>query len=614
MGTMVGLYGNPILQAKSLAKLIDMDNEGDLGDLLALTRGCIIAVEETTESEEYKIEATLSFEGAGKQFYTMKYINDILEDIIEMNAINDKFDLYSILMEIEKMLDYTNPYLVKLERKVRQNKFNTPFDIERDENGNINLAYLYTYQSEQTPMNEIYNTLFIALKFVTMKQIEQKLTQFCTGEVVCANNCLTVTYNTSSMDVNEILVNLFSLVSDDDLISTCLSNVKVSVPSSRDITFIFPNMPDTMPEYTDTLYECDYVLYSESKQGIEANKDSFMKELEERMALAPDTKVDYILIQEDDKNDALLAKSLSKANNIPALKSLVGNPTKLKWVGQSGDAEQNKIGHNSYFARNKEIAETEDEASPTIDEAIQYSNSITETGVTDRQTIDFDTLKSELTRVGLSGFNSLHVHSWGENNVEVKLDVINAKDIKTDILDDYDVVKVAINNKEILMHYMKEFDLQQVPLDYIQEHIQAEKRLLSDKDISEISKDFTKHNVDAINNVLNQTKENLLQYYSNQTETSIRDSYIKIVLSDICDEFYNTLKRSIINQKFDYNIDDTEPNAYVGANLKIILLRTLYDQIILNSRKYWLKGVDEALKDPQQPNLPIITKLLEEIL
>ena len=137
MGTMVGLYGNPILQAKSLAKLIDMDNEGDLGDLLALTRGCIIAVEETTESEEYKIEATLSFEGAGKQFYTMKYINDILEDIIEMNAINDKFDLYSILMEIEKMLDYTNPYLVKLERKVRQNKFTTPFNIERDENGNI---------------------------------------------------------------------------------------------------------------------------------------------------------------------------------------------------------------------------------------------------------------------------------------------------------------------------------------------------------------------------------------------------------------------------------------------------------------------------------------------
>ena len=611
MKTIVGLYGNPMLQAKNLARIIDTEDDLGLGDLLALTRGCVIAVEESTTEPNYKVEVTLSFEGTGRQFYVMNHINNILEDIIELNEHNGSFSMNDIVEEICNMSTDKNPYLNKLVRRVKRLKGESDqFDIMRDEDGRISLSYLYTYQQDHSDIVEIYNMMFIALKYNIIKQIEHKLTQVCHAEVDCRNNCLTVAFNLDPTEIYIVLSEVFALVNSDDLIAKCLSNINITVPSERDIIFALPNMPDNEPEYTNALYDCDYIIYCESEKSLEVNRAKFMTDLESRMALAPDTRVDYILVQDDTNDDALIAKSLSNVSNVPTIKTLVGAiDDNIEWMPEPGTHEHIPS-KNSFFNH-----ATDDEGDDLVGEkdTIRFSNH-TDSKSGERRVIDFNGLKQELTKVGLSGFKGLKVFSWEDQSAPLSIDILKADEVKTGILDDYDVAKITVKDKEVLMHYMKSFDLKSIPIEYIEKHVKAEHLILSEHEISSISNNFTAHNVSAIESVLANTKEKLMKYYAKQPEQSIRDSYIKIVLSDICDEFYSALRQSIMDQNFDYNIDDTKPNAYVSANFKIILLKTLYDQITTNSREYWLRGVDETLKDPDQPNFPIISKLLDELL
>ena len=176
------------------------------------------------------------------------------------------------------------------------------------------------------------------------------------------------------------------------------------------------------------------------------------------------------------------------------------------------------------------------------------------------------------------------------------------------------VAKVKLKDKEIMMYVVDDFNINDVTADYINTHALAHNHAVTPEAIKAISDAFTKTNVAAIEKVLGGSKEDLLNYYARQPEKSIRDSYIKIVLSDICDELFQTLKNNVIKQTFNYNIDGSGDNLYVGVNFKIILLRVLYDQIAISSRKYWVSGVDEALKDPYQPNFGVISNLLDKIL
>ena len=328
---LVGLYGNPFVVAKSLARLIP-GADSAVEDMIAMIRGCVIGVEETTSQVEPTVELTLTFERAGKQSFMMDYVNNILEDVIDLlptdKVIRSK-DFVTAL--INYLPESENIYFKKMIQYVKRHNIDCTklLDLKRDD-GHLNLAYLYVSDYIDKDVAELYNQAFVAVKHNVIKEIESSLTSFNGASVVCKNNCMTITYKS---DINYTLFQLFNIINSNELINTCLTSLNILVPSTRDLTFALPTMSDDSPDYLNALYDCDYILYCDSSDSLKANRDKFLSDLKERMALAPDTKIDYILLNssESSSEEILLSKSLAEADTIPVLKTLLGDPESIKW-------------------------------------------------------------------------------------------------------------------------------------------------------------------------------------------------------------------------------------------------------------------------------------------
>ena len=163
------------------------------------------------------------------------------------------------------------------------------------------------------------------------------------------------------------------------------------------------------------------------------------------------------------------------------------------------------------------------------------------------------------------------------------------------------------------MYYMDDLDLSELPEEYIKEHVKAEKAIMDDNTLQEISADFTAHNIGAVQDILDNTKADLLELFQSYTQQELSQSYIQLILGDNT-EIYSALKKHVIESKLDYKINSSGTNAYVSSNIKICLLKALYDSITVEARKLWKHSVDYTLFNESVSNYTVIQKLLEKLL
>ena len=632
----IGLIGYACLQADNIAKLIDSQSEVLGQTILTCGNRFNLAVDFDSDLHEdmLKFEITYSLNDGDNEEDAVAEIHATIEDIFTYYVVDSDEDvLNSIIRGIASICRVDNVYLLGIS-KLKRIATSVVLDKLRrycsTEEVEYSLDELYLKQYSTEPVIQLYNAIFVAVKYAMICKLK-KAFPIPVESIQVSKDCITFI---GSIDKSgaEFLFNLVRDMRYDSKVpfSSALECINLTVNGNSRNVYIYSSYPINTPKHSLLLEEAEYLLYCDSADHLETSSEEHIKELELYNDILPDKKTDYILVPTfvSPLDPNVVDQLVSDKKNRTFL--MFAGSEDLKW--ESGSADDNIGGCRKYFCGNSE-GNTDSLELVHANDFIEESDEDVETLMPELTSsygnFSAASLLKEVRKTGLDGFNDYTVLGFEDELPTESLEVIEEEDEVQNGELNYPKRTYRISNKTDIVFYVADnFNLRDVPDIYIDRMLEslaydrqeAEAVLLNEKFLNLNLGLIEQIVTNAKNAYLDELEENMMNF-AEENGAQLGSSVVykkltRLLLSTSCSGIFKMLHNEVTKAKFNLPTDNATDEAleYVDTEIKLAFLVSIYKSMTAKANQYWRHSNANLLGQDKIVNIQDFEQVLDKIL